>query len=329
MSGLVLLPSNSLTLGPGVPSVTVDPSTGGTKLSEVKGDPLSSAVSTVPTADTPGSGHTGIPPSSPISRTIYSPTETGTWLTCPVLRQLKKSWSPRRVEWEPAILLGNAVQAGLSAHLRGGDDNLVESEVLKVLEEGFEDQPKYTLEGLGKLALRGVQATLDANLFHRHQVLMVDEPLSQSRPDVVSRHETEGLGVTDFKVSQKIDERYRQSRLSSYDTDDQFWHYAWEVGETLGEPVKWVRPVVIILSPKATVLTELTRVNPERLKFWLEGAEQHWRDMSAEDRGERPVVPRWPSCRGGRYGACEMYDACHLMNRDPRLMVTYYERLGN
>ena len=269
-------------------------------------------------------------------RSIYSPSETGDWLTCPVLRQLKKGWRPRQVEWSPAMLLGNAVQAGLSEQLnqaRGqsdGDDDDVEQEVVATLTQGFQEQATYTVAGLLKLALRGVQATLDIQLFDRHQILMVDEPLSQSRPDVVSRHETEGLGVTDFKVSLKVDERYRAQRLSSYDTDDQFWHYAWEVGETLGEEVKWLRPVVIILAPKATVLHELVRVTPARLAFWLEGAESHWHDMSVEDQGLRVPAARWPSCRGGRYGECQFLTACHTFLRDPVQMEKsgYYERRG-
>lgn len=231
------------------------------------------------------------------------------------------------MEWEPARLLGIAVQTGLSRSLRGETERVIEQGVVDEITAGFEEQSKYTREGLIKLALRGVEAALEKDLFHRHAILAVDEPLAHSRPDVVSRHETEGLGVTDFKVSHSVNERYRAQRLSSYETEDQFWHYAWEVGETLGEPVQWVRPVLIILSPKATVLTESIRVRPERLSFWLEGAESHWRDMAAEDRGERPVAPRWPSCRGGRFGVCEGYDYCHILDRDPVKATLYYEEI--
>ena len=276
---------------------------------------------------------------------VYSPSETGDWLTCPVWRQFRKpsvlpelgevephTWEPREVEWDPARLLGIAVQKGVNVWLQGQKAKQPTSAdgvcdvVDAALTRGFQEGPKWTLLGLRKLALRGVEAVLEKDLFGRHAILMVDEPLSQSRPDVVSRHETEGLGVTDFKVSQQVSERYRAQRLSSYETDDQFWHYAWEVGETLGEPVKWFRPVVVILTPKAQVLTDTIRVTPERLAFWLAGAEQHWRDMTGEDRGERPVVPRWPACQSGRFGVCKAYDFCHHFERDPRQATVYYER---
>lgn len=189
------------------------------------------------------------------------------------------------------------------------------------------EQPKYTLQGLTKLALRGVEVLLDANLFERHAILEIDLPLSHSRPDVVSRHDSLGLCVTDFKVSQRIDERYRIKRMSEYETDDQFWHYSWEAALHYGEPVKWFRVVQVILIPKAQVLVESVMVSPERLAFWLQGAEQHWQDMRAEDTGNRPIVPRWQNCRSGRYGVCIAYGFCHVLNRDPVHAVTYYERV--
>ena len=236
-------------------------------------------------------------------------------------------WEPRTVEWDPARLLGIAVQAGYNIHLKGGGDDIVEAHVAAVLGSSFVEQTRYTLEGLTKLALRGVAALIEKDLFDRHSILDLDVPLTHSRPDVVSRHESQGLGVTDLKVARQIDERYRVKRMSEYETDDQFWHYAWEVGEHWGEPVKWFRAVQVILTPKALVLQETVTVTPERLHFWLQGAQQHWADMQAEDEGTRPVVPRWPNCRGGKYGVCVFYDACHNFNHDPQKMLTYYDRV--
>lgn len=317
------------------------PSTANTKSPLTKAAGSSLSVSHAGTGSGCGSGISEREKPS-LSR-VYSPSETADWLTCPIYRGFRKSstlaelhedaphrWQARGGDWEPARVLGTAVQTGYNVYLQNphaADDAIAEHEVLVALMREFVPQPRYTLEGLAKLALRGVDALLKADLFDRHQILMVDEPLSSSRPDVVSRHETQGLGVSDFKVSQRVDERYRTQRLSAYSTDDQFWHYAWEVGETLGEPVKWIRPIVVILTPKATVLHDMVEVSPARLKFWLEGAEQHWRDMAQEDRGERATTPRWPACRGGKFGVCEFFDGCHSFDRDPRKMGTYYERV--
>ena len=275
----------------------------------------------------------GSHPFSP-SRT-YSPSQTADWLQCPILRQFKRLWTPREVEWSPAKLLGIAVQAGINVYLnkqRGpweptdDADALAEAMVTGVIQDGYVENSTHTVAGLVKLALRGVQVLLDKDLFARHAILMVDEPLGHSRPDVVSRHETEGLGVTDFKVSRTIGDPYRAKRMSEYATDDQFWHYAWEVGATLGEPVKWARAVQVILAPRPDVLVNRWDVDPDRLAFWLTGAEQHWRDMQAEDEGTRVVAPRWPNCRGGKWGICEFFDACHVLNRDPDKMGVFYER---
>ena len=274
---------------------------------------------------------------------VYSPSQTADWLQCPIFRRFRKPsvlsslneatphvWQERAVEWEPARVLGTAVQAGYNVYLKdphSADDAIAEDLVEATIAREFVEQPKYTLPGLTKLALRGVEALLEADLFTRHVILDLDQPLTHSRPDYVSRHETQGLGVTDLKVSARVDERYRVKRLSEYETDDQFWHYAWEVGNTLGEDVKWVRVILLILTPKAVVLPQTVTVTPERLQFWLEGAEQHWRDMTAEDDGKRPVVSRWPNCRGGKYGVCVAYDFCHNLDRDPVRATTYYDRV--
>lgn len=238
-------------------------------------------------------------------------------------------WEPRgETEWTPNRLMGTAVQAGYNVYLRrGGSDDLAEAAVNEVIEQGYVEQPKYTVEGLVKLVLRGVEALLDADLYARHQIIDLDEPLSYSRPDIISRHETQGLGVSDVKVALRIDERYRVKRMSEYETDDQFWHYAWEIGEHLGEPVKWIRPIQVILTPKATVLRDTFQVDPERLAFWLEGAQSHWADMQAEDEGRRAIAPRWQSCLSGKYGPCVAYDFCHKFHRDPIQATLYYQRV--
>ena len=88
-----------------------------------------------------------------------------------------------------------------------------------------------------------------------------------------------------------------------------------------------VRAVQVILTPKAQVLQDTVRVDPERLQFWLSGAEQHWADMQAEDEGRRQIVPRWPSCRSGKYGVCVAYDYCHNLARDPRRATVFYDRV--
>lgn len=306
---------------------TVEPSFVASTNTGQKAEPSSSPATPAGTVSTAGSGPSRVGGLGPLSR-VYSPTETANWLHCPVYRQFERRWEPLSIEWSPAILLGNAVQAGLFEWLRGRPDSACEEVVVRVVESASIEGETYTAQGLTKLALRGVKTVMESGLFDRHTILMVDEPLAHSRPDIVSRHETEGLGVSDFKVSHQLGDRWRQQRLDSYDTEDQFWHYAWEVGETLGEPVKWTRAILVILSPKPTALPALVRVTPERLNFWLQGAEQHWQDMSDEDQGRRQVVPRWPSCRGGRYGACEAYDACHILDRDESRYNTLYKRKG-
>ena len=297
-----------------------------------------SNASSAGSESTSGSGTRLKDPTS--SSRVYSPSQTADWLQCPILRQFKRPsvsvelgetephvWSEKSFDWEPARLLGIAVQEGYNLHLQGKDEERIEAWVTTVIERGFVEQPKFTREGLLKLCLRGVEVLIDSNLFDRHAILELDIPLSHSRPDIVSRHESQGLGVTDLKVAQRIDERYRTKRMSEYETDDQFWHYAWELEQHYGEPVKWFRVVQAILTPKAQVLQTTVEVDPKRLQFWLEGARQHWADMQAEDEGLRPVVSRWQNCRGNKFGPCMAFDYCHDLERNPVRAVTYYDRV--
>lgn len=338
-------PEHSLTTSNAADTAVPDAGTGSspsTSTPPVRDGASSSGVPSVPTGSTSGSTSTTGNPTG--SRRVYSPSQTADWLTCPILRQFKRPstlrgeeqphvWEPRgSEEWTPNRLVGTAVQEGYNVYLRERGapsdlDEAAEGRVEDVIRAGFVDQPKYTVEGLVKLVLRGVQALLDADLYARHQIIDLDEPLSYSRPDIISRHETQGLGHSDLKVAFRIDERYRPKRMSEYETDDQFWHYAWEIAEHLGEPVKWFRPIQLILTPKATVLKETFQVDPERLAFWLESARAHWDDMQAEDEGRKPIAGRWQSCLGGKYGPCVAYDFCHKFHRDPIQATLYYQRV--
>lgn len=253
----------------------------------------------------------------------FSPTQTENWLRCPVLAHFKREgWEPRGL-WTPNRLLGTAVGDALTAHyrrLRGDTDAPSHEDALAAaVDREYRDNATYTRDALVKLALKGARAALADRVGEQGQVLVVDEPLpSRARPDLVQRIPGQGLVVTDTKVSLS----YGAGRIADYDTAHQLWHYAWEVGETLGEPVTWVRIHHVTLTPRATTLLHPIRVTPARLAFWLLGARDAWARMEAE----REPVPNWTSCVT-RYGACEFRDACHVLDRDPEAMAIVYERV--
>ena len=295
-----------------------------------KDELLSSIAAPVPSATTSGSNPLETKVVS--STKVYSPSSTEDWVKCPVYAFYRKRWQPKEAVWEPARTLGKAVQAGVNVWLKemqaGGlvatTVPEVEAAVQAVIEEDFQPQEKYTVVGLTKLATKGAVQVIQSGLFEGHEILMVDEPIGAGRPDVVSRWNGR-LHIADFKVSHSLRDDYRAKRLAEYDTHDQFWQYAWEVGNHFGEPVERVRAILVILAPCKVLHADL-EVTPYRVEHWLAGAQQKWADMDAESREERPVVPTTSSCYG-KYGKCEAYDYCYQFQKDGARAVLsgYYE----
>ncbi len=243
-----------------------------------------------------------------------SPTSTTDWIRCPLAYTLKREWRARGGIWTPNQLLGTAIGDGLSELYRGGSDP--EEVVRRALSEGYIPNDTWELSALVKLALRGYERASQDGLHRGGDVCMVDEPLpSRARPDLVQRT-PHGLVVTDTKVTLKGGFRY----VDEYFTSHQLFHYAWEVGEVLGEPVKWCRIHLISLTPLQTLLHPI-EIRPERLALWLEGAKRVWDEM-----GTQTPTARFTGCQT-RYGPCEFRDACHVLDLDPDRMESVYGRV--
>lgn len=269
--------------------------------------------------------------------TAYAPTPTEDFARCPIYACLNKEWEPRGAEWTPNILLGRAIGDGMTQYYRQRKarenprdpcDPTPEDVALKVLEAGYVEQETFTLDGLRKHVRAGLRTAIETSPV-RGPILMVDEPLgSRARPDVVYRHPSAGLSIVDTKVKFKLDPRWRQKTLDEYETWWQGMHYAWEVGELLGEPVRYIGPHLITLTPKVNGEYHPIEVSPERLAFWLRQAETLWAQMDAQhqavEEGASPI-PNWFSCHG-KYGRCVFYDWCHIVHGDQEKAEVLYQR---
>ena len=129
----------------------------------------------------------------------------------------------------------------------------------------------------------------------------------------------------DTKVRFKLDAHFRQKALSEFDVDWQLLHYAWEVGEVLGEPVKVVGPHLITLTPKVSGVYHPVMVNPFTLSEWHRQAEKLWLDMYRVAEGYDLPTANLFSCTT-KFGRCEFWDACHVLDRDEEKMGTVYQR---
>lgn len=243
-----------------------------------------------------------------------SPTSTADWLRCPMYAHLRREgWTQRGVAWTPNRLLGTAIGDALSTLYRGESKSAAKDKVELVTRLGYMANDTWDLSALTRLATRGYERAAADRLHEAGEVLMVDDPLpSRARPDLVQRVPGQGLVVTDTKVTLKGGE----DRLSEYYTSHQLFHYAWEVGEVLQEPVAWVRIHLVTLTPVQTYLHPI-QVTPARLAFWLRGAERAWRGMSEEP------APDFTACQS-KWGPCEYIPACHVLNLDPDAMESAY-----
>lgn len=260
--------------------------------------------------------------------TPRAPTPTEDFARCPIYARLNKEWEPRGAEWTPNMLLGRAIGEGMSQHYRlmkgspVGSTPTPSEKALETISEGYVPNDTWTIEALRKLVTTGLREALQTTPV-QGTILMVDEPLpSRARPDVVFRHPSAGLTVVDTKVRFKLDPRYREKALAEYETWWQGWHYAWEVGEVLGEPVKYIGPHLITLTPRVQGVYHPIEVSPERVAFWHRQAEMLWYKM------RDPVewgTPNWFSCHG-KFGRCVYYDACHACHLDEDKMAILYQR---
>ena len=262
--------------------------------------------------------------------TPRAPTPTEDFARCPIYARLNREWEPRGAEWTPNMLLGRAIGDGMTACYKNtrGDGQLLDplQTALDALQAGFVEQDTWSIEALRKLVTTGLREALQTTPV-QGTILMVDEPLpSRARPDVVFRHPSAGLTVVDTKVRFKLDSRYREKALAEYETWWQGFHYAWEVGEVLGEPVKYMGPHLITLTPKVTGVYHPIEVTPERVAFWHRQAVDLWWDM--EGQKDTPLYllsPNWFACHG-KFGRCFAYDACHVCHLDEDKMAILYQR---
>lgn len=262
---------------------------------------------------------------------IYSPTETESWLRCPVYRAYQKRWAPRG-NWTPHRLLGNAIHAGLAAHyglppLRPDPSEALPLAVAyNVLDDEYVDQDEWTRDGLAKLIEKGLQAALTLDVLGLEgKVVAVEKRILRCKADLIHR-EPAGLVVTDWKVKLELDSRYKDRTLGELTDAWQFKHDAWAISSHYGEPVVRVQAGVIVLTGRARAfLHPLLHLTSEHLDNWHQGAETAWLRMAEEDDGIAAPTMNTTACR--RYGVCPYYDACHHLNGDETRFATLYDRV--
>lgn len=289
---------------------------------------------------------------------IYSPSQTSSWLRCPILRKLQvEGWRSKYLQKKDiAGAMGTAFSAGvgawnnmrlesergaraihdalvaLSHQERGAAAMGVGASVFKQQIEDFTNAgfdfsnvDESYLESCPIEISRAI-AKYCANdpIPSNYSIVAVEESLpnhGNCRPDLVIRT-PRGLAVLDYKSKYELKAQYRAKTINEYKHTQQGFHYTWGIEETYGEPCNEFLIALCVFRPNFNVELFNHTLAPETRLVWKRGMESVWARMESEELdGATP----WMSDRhSDNFGQCEMYDACFTHHYDPQLMKSKY-----
>lgn len=261
---------------------------------------------------------------------VYSPSETEDYLQCPRYRVLRRAIEPRTAVWAPNITLGNTIHAGLAMYYdpRQHERSVADAQAIAraTLEEGYQEQDEWTLEGLWQLAQRGMKATIDADLLNG-VVIGTELAISRMRLDVLERY-PDGLQTLDWKVKLKLEKRNLPYRVADFDPSWQLLQNAWGVRQAYGETPKWARAVLIVLSPRVFIHPHAIKITDERLDDFGSSCAQVWRGMEGDRLAyDEGVLPPMNTRSCNAYGRpCDFKPFCHDLYGDmQQALATLYQ----
>jgi len=255
---------------------------------------------------------------------VYPPYQLDDFQRCPYYWDVKKRWLPRGGNKNLLVggILGAAVAYGLEIYYTPGfpkEDPVAATEAYAA--GRWVEQTELSKEGLVTLARRGVKRGMQTDLGLK-QIVAVEKQVGRMKPDLVGRSQDGSLVVIDHKVKKSLDDQYKEKTLADFDKSNQFFAYAWAIGQEYGEAVTVVYAHLIVLSPR--VYTELhpVPIDQAHLAIWLESAVEDWKDMASGENRRR-----FSACNG-RYGVCEYDHGCHVLHGDESLYGALYEKRG-
>ena len=285
----------------------------------------------------------------------YPPSEVRNWMICPTFWRDSRNWEPRADRWTPHALVGTAIHAGYATWLRERESELSVTERRNhaldagqtalqhvCIETGTPalGTANWPIEELQQLVTKGIWAVAfghDEPLAHV-DLLAIEQPLQDgSIPDYVYRERTSGtIGIADLKTTYKQDAQWIPQTLADTVHSWQLWHYAWRwtydhkcywghSDPTMEQVPSELKTILLVLTPRTRLYTYDHHPTREQVIQWGERAQDAWAQMRQDSTDPAEVLGNYESCRG-RYGRCEMYDACHVLDLDPERMKALYEQ---
>lgn len=262
---------------------------------------------------------------------IYSPTQTETYIFCPMYRALRQEgWRGKVIgPREVGAALGKAFAVGMAAHNTGDGDAL--STGLTSLEEEVKQLEGGDLSIINALPARLTKAITNSiaydpipSSWEKRHVEFTLPNSGDSRIDL-GCWDGQSSVVVDYKLRLKLDSRYRMAEIRRLHRSWQMLHYTFFYQQYLKQEIDRYIVILAVLEPRFEIIPlDLTTVwvTSEELEQWYSFAKQTWSDMEAEDKGER-VVRGKTECEN-RFGQCEFVDACWAWHYDESLMGQKY-----
>jgi len=275
---------------------------------------------------------------------IYRPSAVKDYHRCPVLWHLKhvKGWRAKTYGYPDiaaAIGWGMAAAAAYEYGPRVGPYAVktaqgiatarYEAEIAKLEEAGIEYRQKprdyITKEGAPRVLQKGVERFIQWNPIPDDWTIMAVETTltdyGNCTPDLVC-HDPTNLAVVDWKCEMRAADKeyWKQQKVEEYDQDWSMKHYCWALSEKYKEPCMRYYIGLITLTPKFNIELLPYELAEEDMAAWYASAQTTWVEM--EDNRMLQVANHW-----GKWGKCEMYDACFKHRYKEHLMLRDYVQL--
>lgn len=289
---------------------------------------------------------------------VYSPSNTSTWLRCPILRQLgQEGWTTKYLQKKDiAAAIGTGFAAGIGAwnemrknfeaaqgvDLREIDATLqtlaqeekgaaamgVAKSVYEAHIQGYKDdgfdfsnvEEDYLDAAPTELSKAVARYCADDPIDQEWRIIAVEPVLAQhgNCRPDLVVRTPRGLAVVDYKTKVELKAQYRAKTIAEYRNSEQAFQYPWAVSEEFGEPCDEFTIALCVFRPRFSVELLPQVISPETLAVWLEGRKTVWNTMAAMDAGH--MVPWMSDKHYDNFGQCPMYKACFDAKLDPDLM---------
>lgn len=273
---------------------------------------------------------------------VYSPSQTKSFLTCPVMWQLNKEGWVTRTYGKPSVyaVRGTAVAKGLDDFNKGLSLQACLSSTQKAAEDEYDRMrlgerewsdvraPEPTLALIVEQARSLVQSYM-ANVPTGFEVVEAECKFPDHgycRPDVVA-FRNGALFPLDYKVKDVPNTPFiRHKIITDYEHDWSMLHYCWAIQKEFGQPCS--EYVIAILWYGKSNSTELFTFNvrPQRLDAWEQSAFRVWEEMERIETGQAPAYET--ASHRTVFGACDFKRACLELDRDRGLMGQEYLMRG-